>query len=118
MQTLHLEYHAAASAAARAHVGVVGSGDLEILFEPAETKRASVRVRTTVDGFDIVWRRVLEAFFVHHPVAGHYELNDFGATPGVVSLRLLQVHAAAESSDHKADGSPGHEADGKEAGND
>ena len=48
-------------------------------------------MRTTVEGFDVVWRKVLDAFFSHHPVAGRYELNDFGATPGVVSLRLLQV---------------------------
>jgi malonate decarboxylase acyl carrier protein len=91
MQTLNLEYHATRSAAARAHVGVVGSGDLEILFEPGPDQTASVRVRTTVDGFDVVWRRVLDAFFAHHPVAGRYELNDFGATPGIVSLRLEQV---------------------------
>ena len=91
MQTLNLEYQASASAAERAHVGVVGSGDLEILFEPTDDQQASVRVRTTVDGFDVVWRAVLDAFFGHHPVAGRYELNDFGATPGVVGLRLLQV---------------------------
>jgi malonate decarboxylase delta subunit len=91
MQTLNLEYHAAGGAAGRAHVGVVGSGDLEILFEPSTDQTASVRVRTTVDGFDVVWRRVLDAFFAHHRIAGRYELNDFGATPGIVSLRLLQV---------------------------
>ena len=70
---------------------MVGSGDLEILFEPGAGQTASVRVRTTVDGFDVVWRRVLDAFFAHHPVAGRYELNDFGATPGIVSLRRAQV---------------------------
>jgi malonate decarboxylase delta subunit len=96
MQTLHLEYRATVRAAERAHVGVVGSGDLEILFEPINGQRASVRVRTSVDGFDVVWRRVLEDFFASHPVAGRYELNDFGATPEVVRLRLLQVLAAAK----------------------
>jgi malonate decarboxylase delta subunit len=95
MQTLNLTYQAAPGTATRAHVGVVGSGDLEILFEPAADQAASVRVRTTVDGFDTVWRRVLEAFFTQHPVAGRYELNDFGATPGIVGLRLLQVLEAA-----------------------
>ncbi len=91
MQTLNFEYPATTRAAERAHVGVVGSGDLEILLEPTDDRKASVRVRTTVDGFDVVWRKVLDAFFSHHPVAGRYELNDFGATPGVVGLRLLQV---------------------------
>ena len=91
MQTLTLEYPAAETIAQNMHVGVVGSGDLEILLEPTQDDTASVRVRTTVDGFDQVWRKVLDAFFAHHPVAGRYELNDFGATPGVVGLRLLQV---------------------------
>ena len=91
MQTLNFEYRATTRADERAHVGVVGSGDLEILLEPTDDGKASVRVRTTVDGFDVVWRKVLDAFFSHHPVAGRFELNDFGATPGVVSLRLLQV---------------------------
>ena len=91
MQTLTFEYPASEPIAQRMHVGVVGSGDLEILREPSHDHTASVRVRTTVDGFDQVWRKVLDAFFTHHPVAGRYELNDFGATPGVVRLRLLQV---------------------------
>lgn len=91
MQTLNLEYPAAGRAAERAHVGAAGRGDLEIMFEPGTGPTASVRVRTTVDGFEVIWRRVLDAFFAHHPVAGRYELNDFGATPGIVSLRLLQV---------------------------
>ena len=91
MQTLNFEYQAATRPGKRAHVGVVGSGDLEILLEPTDEQKASVRVRTTVEGFDVVWRKVLDAFFSDHPVAGRYELNDFGATPGIVSVRLLQV---------------------------
>jgi malonate decarboxylase delta subunit len=91
MQILTFEYPASEAIAQNMHVGVVGSGDLEILLEPTHDGTASVRVRTTVDGFDQVWRKVLDAFFAHHPVAGRYELNDFGATPGVVGLRLLQV---------------------------
>jgi malonate decarboxylase delta subunit len=101
MQTLNLEYHAAVDTARRAHVGVVGSGDLEILFEPGADRTALVRVRTTVDGYDVVWRRILDAFFAHHPVAGRYELNDFGATPGVVSLRLLQVLESSRQPAHQ-----------------
>lgn len=97
MQTLNFEYQATTRADQRAHVGVVGSGDLEILLEPTDDGKASVRVRTTVDGFDVVWREVLDAFFSHHPVAGRYELNDFGATPGVVGLRLLQVLSRSSS---------------------
>lgn len=73
----------------RAHVGVVGSGDLEVLMEPSN--ETVVSVRTSVDGFQKIWRATLERFFARHPVAARVEINDFGATPGVVSLRLAQA---------------------------
>ncbi|MGI8329764.1 malonate decarboxylase subunit delta [Actinomadura scrupuli] len=91
MQTLNYEFPADRRPARRAHVGVVGSGDLEVLMSPEPTGAARVRVRTSVDGFDTVWRTVLERFFARHRVAGSFELNDFGATPAVVTLRLRQA---------------------------
>lgn len=91
METLTFQFPADTLAAKRAHVGVVGSGDLEVLLRPGEQGTASVRVRTSVEGFGQVWQTVLSRFFQRHPVAGSYELNDFGATPGVVTLRLLQL---------------------------
>lgn len=90
MQTLTYEFPAGRTAARRAHVGVVGSGDLEVLMTPGDGA-ARVRVRTSVDGFDTVWRTVLERFFARNPIAASFELNDFGATPGVVVLRLRQA---------------------------
>jgi malonate decarboxylase delta subunit len=75
-------------------VGVVGSGDLEILLEPA-ADRARVRVCTSVDGYGEIWRRVLQRFFERHPVAASLRINDFGATPGVVALRLEQALEAS-----------------------
>jgi malonate decarboxylase delta subunit len=56
---------------------------------------ADIRVRTSVDGFDTVWHATLQRFFAHTPVAGRWELNDFGATPAVVTLRLRQAAEAA-----------------------
>ncbi|GAA3514005.1 malonate decarboxylase acyl carrier protein [Streptosporangium album] len=91
MQTLNYEFAAGRLSGRQAHVGVVGSGDLEVLMTPESTGIARVRVRTSVDGFDTVWRAVLERFFARHGVAGSFELNDFGATPGVVTLRLRQA---------------------------
>ncbi|MEO3810319.1 malonate decarboxylase acyl carrier protein [Sphaerisporangium sp. B11E5] len=87
---MSFEFPGGPAPARRAHVGVVGSGDLEVLMTPA-AGAARVRVRTSVDGFDEVWRVVLGRFFARHPVAAVFELNDAGATPGVVALRLRQA---------------------------
>ena len=93
MQTLDYRFAADREPARPVHVGVVGSGDLEVLLEPsdADPGEAVVRVRTSVDGFDTVWREVLTRFFARTPMAGRWELNDGGATPGVVAVRLLQA---------------------------
>lgn len=98
MQTLNYRFPAQDVAAHAVHVGVVASGDLEILLQPPATGDPTdsvvVRLRTSVNGFDTVWRDVLERFFARTPVAGRWELNDFGATPGVVNLRLRQAAEA------------------------
>jgi malonate decarboxylase delta subunit len=75
-------------------VGVVGSGDLEVLLEPSPDGRAHVLVRTSVTGFQPVWRNVLERFFARFEGAAKIEINDFGATPGTVMLRLRQAAEA------------------------
>ena len=99
MQTLTYTFSAGQRAPRAVHIGVVGSGDLEILLQPPSDGEppdsATVRVRSSVDGFDSVWREVLERFFTRGAPAGRWELNDFGATPGVVTLRLRQAAEAA-----------------------
>jgi malonate decarboxylase delta subunit len=100
VRTLTYRFPATLQPARRAHVGVVGSGDLEILLDPAggageSADRADVRVRTSVEGFDEVWQATLERFFGRVPVAGRWELNDAAATPALVTLRLQQAAAAA-----------------------
>jgi malonate decarboxylase delta subunit len=97
MEILSFEYAAAEPVARRAHVGVVGSGDLEVLMEPApESERiAHVRVRTSVPGYAEVWKTVLDRFFARFGRAARVEINDFGATPGMVMLRLEQAAEGA-----------------------
>ncbi|KYD13180.1 malonate decarboxylase subunit delta [Saccharococcus caldoxylosilyticus] len=91
METLFFEYPATKTLPHRAHVGVVGSGDLEILMEPSAEARTKVTVRTSVKGFGKTWAKVLERFFTVHDVAATVKINDFGATPGVVTMRLAQA---------------------------
>jgi malonate decarboxylase delta subunit len=91
MEVLNYEYAARRVISARAHVGVVGSGDLEILMEPSSDNASHVRVRTSVDGFARDWKAVLDRFFSHFDGAVNLEINDAGATPGCVALRLDQA---------------------------
>jgi malonate decarboxylase delta subunit len=102
MRTLHYEFEASRRPDRRVHIGVVASGDLEILLEPGNGEgdsatHALVRVRTSVEGFDQVWQATLQRFFARTPVLGQWELNDAGATPAIVTLRLQQAADAAET---------------------
>ena len=91
MELLTFEFAAAAAKAPRAHVGVVGSGDLEILIGPSPDTKTRVRIRTSVAGFGNTWKAVLERFIQRFPAAASIDINDFGATPGTVALRLQQA---------------------------
>lgn len=84
----------AGAIATRVHIGVVGSGDLEVLLEPSSQAESKVTVNTSVAGFGPVWKTVLDRFFNHFDGAVAVEINDFGATPGLVMLRLEQAAEA------------------------
>ena len=74
-------------------VGVVASGNLEVLVEPgADEARCHVEVATSAEGFREIWAAVLRDFAARRSVAGlALAVNDAGATPAVVSLRLDQA---------------------------
>jgi malonate decarboxylase delta subunit len=69
---------------------VVASGNLEVLVDSAEDGQSSARVRTSAAGFGDTWHALLAMFFAQHDVAMRIEINDFGASPPVVLLRLEQ----------------------------
>ena len=91
MEKIQFDYSAKHTVKQRVHVGVVGSGDLEVLLEPSPDERTHVVVNTSVDGFGATWKNVLDRFFVRFHGAVSIEINDFGATPGTVMLRLAQA---------------------------
>lgn len=91
METLNYTFPATRAVQQKIHVGVVGSGDLEVLMEPCTTPTATVVVNTSVDGFTVVWQAVLARFFTRFDGLVAIEINDFGASPGVVALRLEQA---------------------------
>ena len=75
-------------------VGVVGSGNLEVMVEPADGGACAVRIETSARGFAPIWRAVVDDFHARHGLAGlRISINDMGATPAVVGLRLEQAVA-------------------------
>jgi malonate decarboxylase delta subunit len=96
MERIEFDYPAKRQISGRAHVGVVGSGDLEVLLEPAAGHSSHVLIRTSVDGFRETWKAVLDRFFSRYDGAVRVEINDAGATPGSVQLRLEQAVEVSE----------------------
>lgn len=74
-------------------VGVVGSGNLEVLIEPARLSGAcEIEVRTAASGFGATWQAVMADFHERWQLAdARISINDMGATPAVVGLRLDQA---------------------------
>lgn len=74
-------------------VGVVASGNLEVLIEPAALDGAcTVDIDTAAHGFDAVWEAVIGDFHDRHALGDvRVAINDNGATPATVSLRLDQA---------------------------
>jgi malonate decarboxylase delta subunit len=91
MEKIQYDYSAQHTVKQRVHVGIVGSGDLEVLLEPSPDSQTHVLVNTSVDGFEATWKNVLDRFFARFHGAVSIEINDFGATPGTVMLRLGQA---------------------------
>jgi malonate decarboxylase delta subunit len=97
METLNFEYAASTTVKNRAVVGVVASGDLEVLIEPSKEMKASVTVQTSVVGFKNTWKAVLDRFFETYTEAALITIHDSGATPGTVALRLQQAVEVSKS---------------------
>jgi malonate decarboxylase delta subunit len=103
MEKHEYRYPAGAPATGRVIVGVVSSGDLEVLLEPAPAGTTTVRLTTSVDGYGRVWQAQLDRIFQGSSVgpagpAVDLEINDFGATPGVVGMRIAQAFGSIGAS--------------------
>jgi malonate decarboxylase delta subunit len=79
-------------------VGVVASGNCEALFERVlPSDEVVVEIATAVTGFADVWGLVVASFVERaSPGGARISINDGGATPDVVTLRLLQGAAMME----------------------
>ncbi|MBK5001445.1 malonate decarboxylase subunit delta [Pseudomonas sp. S31] len=91
METLTFQYPAAEPGRGRTLVGCVSSGDLEVLIEPGNAGTLDIQVVTSVNGSAARWTQLFERLFEGRTLpALKIDIHDFGATPGVVRLRLEQ----------------------------
>ena len=97
METLDFHFQSRPATASPSPVlcGVVGSGNLEILITAGDDPQAcQVSIKTSARGFGDTWRAVLGSFTDAHAAGGTaVAINDMGATPAVVTLRLAQALA-------------------------
>jgi len=73
--------------------GVVASGNLEVLAERVlGDTECLVEIDTAAEGFAAVWQAVVNDFVERYSPGGlRFSINDGGARPDTVSLRLAQA---------------------------
>jgi malonate decarboxylase delta subunit len=96
MEDLRLEHSVrtrAGGARQSAIVGVVASGNLEVLVERVlPDAECAIEIRTAAVGFGEVWTAVIGDFVERYSPGGlRFSINDGGARPDTVSLRLAQA---------------------------
>ena len=79
--------------------GVNASGNLEVLVERVLPDREClVEVATAVTGFREIWEAVIQEFFERSSPGGlRFSINDGGARPDTVTLRLMQAARLMEA---------------------
>jgi len=84
---------AASGAKRQAITGVVASGNLEVLVERSQPPgTCRIEVSTAAQGFEPVWQAVLDDFVARRAAGGlAISINDGGARPDTVALRLAQA---------------------------
>ncbi|WP_417878231.1 biotin-independent malonate decarboxylase subunit beta [Vibrio sp.] len=91
MEQLQFTYPGQHSIAKNVRVGNVGSGDLEVLLQPNSNLEINVNISTSINHRHEIWQVILSRAFDEVGDAMCVTINDFGATPGVINLRLAQA---------------------------
>ena len=79
-------------------IGVVASGNLEVLLERVlPGAECEVDIATPITGYDAIWKAVIDEFVERFSPGGlRISINDGGARPDTVFLRLMQGCALME----------------------
>ena len=104
MEALHFHHKVnqrAAGTKVMAIVGVVASGNLEVLVERIlPDSNCELDIRTAAVGFGAVWEQVVADFVkLRSPGGLKLSVNDGGARPDTVALRLAQAVRLIEELD-------------------
>lgn len=92
MENITLSFPAGRRLSGRALAGVVGSGDMEVLFTAADAQTLTVDITTSVDNSGARWKALFERLnLISGLPGGSLVIHDFGATPGVARIRIEQV---------------------------
>ncbi|MCT4703087.1 malonate decarboxylase acyl carrier protein [Enterobacteriaceae bacterium H20N1] len=92
MEHITLSFPATRTVSGKALAGVVGSGDMEVLFTAAEGETLTIDITTSVDNSEQRWQALFGRLAALGSLpAGQMLIHDFGATPGVARIRIEQV---------------------------
>jgi malonate decarboxylase delta subunit len=102
MQTLRFRHTAKRRLSGKkdkAIIGVVASGNLEVLLERVLPEAAcELDIATPLSGYDDTWEAVVAEFVERSSPGGlRISINDGGARPDTVFLRLMQGSALMEA---------------------
>jgi malonate decarboxylase delta subunit len=91
----------AAGSKSMAIIGVVASGNLEVLVERAlPDTECQLDIKTAAEGFAAIWAAVVADFVERRSPGGlKLSINDGGARPDTVALRLAQAVRLIEEDD-------------------
>lgn len=99
MEHISLTFKATRQLPKPVQIGVVASGDLEVLFKPATTGELQVKIITSQENSEPRWKFLFERIIAATEMpAGELIIHDSAATPGVARLRIEQ---AFEESEHE-----------------
>lgn len=92
MEHITLSFPASRSLNGKALAGVVGSGDMEVLYTADAAKTLTVDITTSVDNSTARWTALFDRLNMQNGLpSGQLIIHDFGATPGVARIRIEQV---------------------------
>ena len=92
MEQIKLSFPANRALSGKALAGVVGSGDMEVLYTAGQSNTLNVEITTSVDNSQARWSALFERLsLINGLPGGQLIIHDFGATPGVARIRIEQV---------------------------